>query len=82
MPTVVPVLVAGHLHDLAALKAACVDLIRANSFAVMMSTPSIEFKNKDPLLWREVRAALGLPEEEEGGHQREEQDSKRARRES
>jgi hypothetical protein len=90
--TVVPVLVAAHLHDLAALKAACVDLIRVNSCAVMLSKAFIDVMPQHPLLWRELRAALGLPEEEEEEEDEEEgqeeegqeegQDRKRARHEN
>jgi len=82
--TVVPVLVAAHLHDLAALKAACVTLITIKPFAVMFSKAFFSLESTHPLLWRELRAALGLPEEEkeEKEEEEEEQDRKRARHEN
>jgi hypothetical protein len=72
--TVVPLAVAAHLHELPALKAACVELIKANFAAVMMSDAFIELKTTHPLLWQELRAALGVREQEE------ENPSKRARK--
>ena len=72
--TVVPLAVAAHLHELPALKAACVELIKANAFAVTMSSAFISLKTTHPLLWRELRAALGVTEQEE------ENPSKRARK--
>ena len=72
--TVVPLAVAAHLHELPALKAACVELIKANAFAVTMSDTFMELKTTHPLLWRELRAALGVTEQEE------EKPSKRARK--
>jgi hypothetical protein len=77
--TVVPLAVAAHLYELPALKAACVELIKANTAAVTMSVPFRELKTTHPLLWRELRVALGLPEEEEG-EENEENPSKRARK--
>jgi len=65
---VVPSLVQAHLHDLAALKAACVELVKADvasSVAVTMSASFMNLKTTRPLLWRELRATLGLPPEEE-----------------
>ena len=76
--TVVPLAVAAHLHELPALKAACVELIKVNAFAVTMSRAFMALKTTHPLLWRELRAALSLPEEEEG--EEEENPSKRARK--
>ena len=66
-PTVVPLLLMADLHDLAMVKAACVGFIRSsgtNATAVTMSSPYMDLKTTRPLLWRELRAALGLPEEE------------------
>ena len=63
--TVVPLLVAAHLHELGKLKQACIDLIKANVAAVLMSTPFWELKTKHPSLWKETRASLGLPADEE-----------------
>jgi len=58
--TVVPLLVAAHLHELGKLKQACIDLIKANVAAVTMSSPFWAIKKKHPSLWKETRAALGL----------------------
>jgi hypothetical protein len=83
---VVQSLVQAHLHDLAALKAACVELIKANMAAVTMSPAFMRLKSTHPVLWREIRAAMGLPEVDEGeeeGEEEEEQeggDRKRARK--
>ena len=83
--TVVPLLVAAHLHELGKLKQACIDLIKANAFEVTMSVPFMSLRTKHPLLWKETRAGLGLPadddqdeEEEEDDHEKEPQ-AKRAR---
>ena len=82
--TVVPILVVAHLHDLPSLKARCVDLITTsfqNIVAVTLSSSFMELKTMHPLLWRKLRAALGLPEEE-GDDEEDEgsaQDNKRAR---
>jgi len=70
----VPSLVQAHLHDLAALKAACVELVKAsmaNAFSVTLSPAFFALKLTHPVLWRDIRVALGLPEvaeeeEEEG----------------
>ena len=65
---VVPILVAAHLHDLPALKARCVDFVTEsvpNAAAVVSSKAYMKLKTTHPLLWRELRVALGLPEEEE-----------------
>jgi hypothetical protein len=77
MKSVVPLLVAAHLHDLGKLKQACIDFIKANIAAVALSTPFIDLKTTHPLIWREVRAALGLTEEED---EEDEQQAKRARK--
>ena len=58
---VVPSLVQAHLHDLAALKAACVELVKANWAAVALSPAFAGLCSTHPVLWRELRAALGLP---------------------
>jgi len=66
--TVVPLAVVAHLYDLLALKAACIGLIKAstaNTVAVAMSKSFRKLSSTHPLLWRELKAALGLPEEEE-----------------
>jgi hypothetical protein len=65
MKSVVPLLVAAHLHDLGKLKQACVDHIKANMAAVMMSVPFINLRRKHPSLWKEARTALGAQLEEE-----------------
>jgi len=75
MKSVVPLLVAAHLHDLGKLKQACVDLIKAsveNMAAVTMSAQFARLSIDLPLLWKETRAALGLPEEEDEDENEEE----------
>ena len=72
--TVVPLAVAAHLHELPALKAACVELIKASPLDVAMSSAFMALKTTHPLLWRELQAALGVTEQEE------ENPSKRARK--
>jgi hypothetical protein len=80
---VVPSLVQAHLHDLAALKAACVELVKANVAAVTMSSAFVRLKSTHPVLWRELRAAMGLPEADEVAAEEDQQeggDRKRARK--
>ena len=81
VPSVSAALVAAYLHDLAALKEACVDFIKASTVAVMMSSSFGTLKTDHPAIWKELRVALGLPEEEEEEKDEEEQQqAKRARR--
>jgi hypothetical protein len=82
MKSVVSLLVAAHLHDLGKLKQACIDLIKANWAAVMMSSSFWAIKTKHPLLWKKTRAALGLSadEQEEGDEDEEAFQAKRARK--
>ena len=64
MKSVVPLLVAAHLHDLGKLKQACVDLIKASSLEFALSSSSGEFNQLEcthPSLWKETRTALGFP---------------------
>jgi len=79
-------LVAAYLHDLAGLKAACVEFIKANVVAVTMSKSYIKLKKAHPAIWKQLRVALGLPEEvdEEDSEEEEEEDPQRksARREA
>ena len=78
-------LVSAYLHDLAALKAACVELIKANP-GVTMTTSYNKLKTSHPAIWKQLRAALGESEEdneeEEEENEEEEapQQAKRARR--
>jgi hypothetical protein len=72
--TVVPLLVAAHLHDLGKLKQACIDLIKENMAAVLTSSSYVSLKSTHPALFShqgfsEMRAALGAggDEEEEVG---------------
>jgi hypothetical protein len=67
-------LVAAHLHDLGKLKQACVDLIKANTAAVMMSVPFINLRRKHPSLWKETRAALGAEEDDDDEEEEEEEE--------
>jgi hypothetical protein len=87
MKSVVPLLVAAHLHDLGKLKQACVDLIKSsmeNMAAVTMSAQFVKIKTKHPSLWKETRAALGLPADEQEEDEEDEDDeapqAKRARK--
>jgi hypothetical protein len=82
VPSVAAALVAAYLHDLAALKAACVEFIKASTVAVMMSSSCGTLKTDHPAIWKELRAALGLPVEEEEKEEGLQQgpDPKRARR--
>ena len=88
VPSVAAALVAAYLHDLAALKAACIEFIKANMAAVTLSSSFIKLKVSQPAIWKEVRAALGLPEEEDEEEEEEEEeqqqgpDPKRARRDA
>jgi BTB/POZ domain len=81
--TVVPLLVAAHLHELGKLKRACIDLIKANMAAVLTSSSYMKLKDKHPALFSETRAALGAggdEEEEEEGEEEEEEEGQRQKR--
>ena len=78
VPSVTVALIAAYLHDLVALKPACVEFIKANMAAVMMSFSFVALKTEHPAIWKELRVALGLPEEEK--EEEEQQQAKRARR--
>jgi hypothetical protein len=52
-----------------------------NMAAVTMSAPFVKIKTDHPLLWKETRAALGLPaDEEEEKEKEDEPQAKRARK--
>jgi hypothetical protein len=78
-------LVAAHLHDLAALKAACVEFVKANP-SFTMTASYMKLKKAHPAIWKQLRVALGLPEEvdEEDSEEEEEEGPQRksARRET
>jgi hypothetical protein len=66
--TVIVKLVVAHLHKLTALKAACIALIKSDLQTLSTVTMSKAFKQleeKQPALWLELRAALGLTKEDE-----------------
>ena len=65
VPSVTDALVAAYLHDLTVLKEACVEFIKANMARVMMSSSFVSLKTDHPAIWKELRVALGLPEEEQ-----------------
>ena len=66
VPTVGDALVAAYLYDLAELKEACVEFIKANWAELLMSfTYFSSLKNEHPAILKELRVALGLPEEEQ-----------------
>ena len=67
--SVAPCLVAAHLHKLATLKAACIELIKAEPLAVAMSKAYFQLEETQPALWLELRVALGLPANEEGDNE-------------
>ena len=80
MKSVVPLLVAAHLHDLGKLKQACFVLIKENMAAVIMSAPFWAIKTKHPSLWKETRAALGLPADEQEEDEDEDEEAPQAKR--
>jgi len=62
---VVATFVLASLHNMAALKAACVNFIKADIETYSAVTASIKYRNLDnnnPAMWLELRVALGLPE--------------------
>jgi hypothetical protein len=71
---------AAYFHDLAALKEACVELVKKNSLAVMLSPSIIKLKTSHPAIWKQLRVALGLPEEDEEEEQEEEEEQQQAKR--
>ena len=82
LQTLVNALVAAYLHDLAALKEACVEFIKANSVAVALSSAFAGLSTSHRAIWVEMRVVLGLPEEEEEQEEEEEgPQRKSARRE-
>ena len=87
VPSVAAALVAAYLHDLAALKAACVEFIKANPLAVTVSSSFAKLQSTHRAIWKELRAVLGLPEEDDDDDEEQQQqqqqqgpDPKRARR--
>jgi uncharacterized protein YpiB (UPF0302 family) len=79
---VVNAVVAAYLHDLEALKEACVEFIKTNFASVMMSKNYFALESSNPAIWKQLRVALGLSEEEEEEEEEEEQQHKRARRDA
>jgi hypothetical protein len=77
---VVPLLVAAHLHDLGKLKQACIDLIKANAFAVTMSLSFMNLRRKYPLLWKETRTALSLLAGDDQEDENEDEEAPHAKR--
>ena len=75
-------LVAAYLHDLAALKAACVEFIKANMAAVMLSSSYIKFIASHRAIWKQLRVALGLDAEEEDDEEEEEEEEEGPQRKS
>ena len=65
MKNVVPLLVSADLHDLDELKKACVDLIKTDPLTVTMSKQFAKLSSSHPDLWKETRAALGLPKQDD-----------------
>jgi ankyrin repeat protein len=81
--TVVPLLMEARLHNLYRLKKACIELIKknvANMASVMLSSSFASLNRAHPLLWKEMRAALGLPAEEEHVEEEERQQEHEAKR--
>jgi len=76
---VVPLLVAAHLHDLAKLKKACIDFIKANMAAVTLSPSFMTLQNTHPALLADLRSELGVNEEEEEEEQEEGPQRKRVK---
>ena len=70
--TVVPLLVAAHLHELGKLKQACIDFIKANMAAVTLSPSFMTLQNTHPALLADLRSELGVNEEEEEEEEQEE----------
>ena len=79
MKTVVPLLICSHLHDLAKLKQACVDLIKVNLVAVLTSSSYMNLQTTHPALIADLRRKLGVEEEEEEEVEEEGPKQKRAR---
>jgi len=78
-------LVAAYLHDLAALKTASIELVKKNLAAVTLSPSIMKLKTSHPAIWKQLRVALGLPDEDEEDEEEEEEEEgpqrKSARRE-
>ena len=77
-------LVAAYFYDLSDLKSACVEFIKANMTGVMLSSSYIKFIGSHRAIWKQLRVALGLPEEDDDEDSEEEEGPQRksARRET
>ena len=79
MKTVVPLLICSHLHDLAKLKQACMDLIKANTASITLSPLFMNLQTTHPALVADLRRKLGVEKEEEEKVEEEGPKQKRAR---
>jgi len=70
--TIVPILVMAFLQDLHAVKEACFQLIREKTAQIILSQAFMRLRNKQPVLWAELRVALGLSQVEEDSDEEEE----------
>jgi hypothetical protein len=77
--TVVPLLISSHLHDLAKLKKACIEFIKANMAAVTLSPSFMTLQNTHPALLADLRGELGVEEEEEEEEEEQEEGPQRKR---
>lgn len=55
---VVSVLIASHVHELDALKAACISLIKGKSLALLMSPTWPGLRSDHPALWEELKVVF------------------------
>ena len=70
--TVVPMIEASYLHDLVQLKGACIVFIKDHAAALMLSSSLLKLQKTHKHIWKDLRKALGAPEEEEEEEEEEE----------
>ena len=63
--TVLSTIAIAYLHDLAKLKAACINFVKENASSIMFTAAFARLKNSSPAIWADLRLALGAPEDDE-----------------
>ena len=72
---VVHMVEAGYLHDLTQLKGACITFIKDHAAALMLSSSLLKLQKSHKHIWKDLRLALGAPEEDEEEEETHEMDA-------
>ena len=72
--TVLSTIAIAYLHDLAKLKAACINFVKENASAIMFTAAFARLKKSSPAIWADLRLALGAPEDDEEEDDEEEEE--------